>query len=356
MDRRDFLAATAGAALLAGPAGAQTVISRPSLSRYIGTRYFEYATPGPFAAQVGNPKLVPVPVYERRADGSVVETSRRANVVVHVPLGAKEPLPAIVFSHAHLAEPVVYNSLLSHWASHGHIVVSPAHDDSLIENGVVARRKDAAGGRTWDLSRSLADGHQWSQRALAVSSLVDSLPVIARSFGVDWIDGNVAVAGHGYGAFVAQSLLGATAQMADGSRFSVVDPRFAAGLLLSPQGRGLMGLDDESWKGVGKPLLVAVGSRDTDGSGQSDTEKADAFRLSPPGYKHFFRFAAGDVGFYSGQSARPGSPQEALHDDLKAVTAAFLKAYLRSDRVAWEDVTDQFFVRLGEGRIDMRSR
>ena len=170
------------------------------------------------------------------------------------------------------------------WASHGYVVVAPTHADSIrlrrergeiVNPGELLRRP--AGGDPLALSNRTRD----------VRFLLDSL---------DALEGKVpnlkrridrkalGMSGHSMGAMTAQLLAGVRS-VGRGEAADVADPRPAAFLLLSPQGRGT-GLSETSWEGVKRPLMVMTGTHDRGRRGQPPEWRIDPFTLSPPGDKY----------------------------------------------------------------------
>lgn len=323
--RRRLLTLGAGASLLpACSALAQEAVSDHLLGR--NSDYADYARIGPFA-------------YTDRPDFTTLKEGR-IQVAVMVSPEATQPR-LVVFSHGALTEPLLYRYLLNHWVSHGYMVVAPVHDDSVIEEGLSIRHQDARGATRWDFSGLLNDHGLWSQRADACNAVLDEVETLARTFEVDIQADRPIIAGHSYGAFTAQLLLGTSVNTAAGIR-DFHDPRWAGGILMSPQGIGIMGLHRESWKDVTRPLLVMTGGRDVDASEQDASRKADPFWHSPEGYKHFAYMAQGTHTSFTGQSARPGNYDQRLFDDIKATTVAFLKAYADHDVVAYGHLQDDY--------------
>lgn len=286
-------------------------------------------------ARVGDYRMATVPTYTYLDADSTIE--------VLVFLSEDTPNPKlVVFSHGALAEPSLYRYLLNHWVSHGYIVVAPIHDDSITRQGLNIRQSQTSGAAIWDFSGILNDVDLWETRGQMCNLVLDSVPVLNRTFGVEINAERPIISGHSYGAFTAQMLLGAKVKTSNGI-MTTKDPRWAGGILMSPQGEGIMGLYEGSWEDVNRPVMVLTGGNDVDASGQDAARKADAFWLSPENQKHFGYMEYAKHTIFTGQSSRPGTYDEKLFADVKSVTIAFLKAYANHDVVAYSHLQDDYF-------------
>lgn len=335
--RRQAIRAAAALAALAaaGRARAQTpdpLIIRPEISG-VDPRYAAYATDGPFV----NPST-PLTV---KTDNATVVVFRPNNV----PEGR-----IVVFSHGALSDPLTYRDLLWHWSSHGFVVAAPLHQDAVIESGPTLRRNKAGEVSQWPVSALLEDPVAWKQRLHECSSCLDNLEQIEVAAGMKIVADRPVIAGHGYGAYMAQLLLGAQVKGDGGKRMDFRDPRFFSGIALSPQGPGVMGFDERSWEDVASPLLYLVAENDSDFTGQPAMEKAKAYLLAKPGYKHigFLKGAASNTFFGS----RASEAERKLFQVTLAMTVTFLKAYANYDVAAFKDMTTDFFERMALGIVD----
>jgi len=331
IDRRTLIVSLA--AVLAGrPAFAEDLIIRPSIEG-VDPRYAAYASVGSFVPAVPNSIETPL-----------------SRILVFYPAGVPEAR-LVVFSHGALASPSAYRRLLDHWASHGFIVVAPIHDDAVLERGLTHRHSSAAGIAEWKVPTLLQDERAWRSRSDSCSSCIDAIPIIERVTGLKVVADRPIVAGHGYGAYVAQILLGAVVKGHDGEKLKFRDPRFFGAILMSPQGTGVMGLDDQSWVNVSAPILSIVATKENDFTGQDAERKADAFRLSAPGYKHLARLNGAASSAHLGPSAALRGDEARFAEVLRALTTAFLKAYANYDRDAFKDMSSGFFERMSLGTV-----
>lgn len=329
-----------GAAAFLSPSRAvpDTLIIRPEI-KGVHPRYAAYASVGEYA-------LPKAPVSFR---------TPRSKIVVFYPMGV-EKARLVVFSHGALSDPMTYGGLLQHWASHGFVVAAPLHEDAAIEHGLKLRRSQAAGVSEWQIPKLLDDEKAWRTRTDACSACLDAIPLISDATGVRITDERPVIAGHGYGAFVAQVLMGARVKSSEGAELDYRDPRFFSGILMSPQGAGVMGLNKDSWSRMPNPLLTVLATNDRDFTGQSAEARSDPFRLSTPGYKHLAVLEGGNSNSFAGQAA--GSlPEEARRfEALKALTTAFMKAYSSYEQEAFDDMGADFFLRMSLGAVKEERR
>ena len=139
----------------------------------------------------------------------------------------------------------------------------------------------------------------------------------------------VVVAGHSYGGFTAELLLGATTRdPSTGRREDLSDPRVLGGILLSAPG-GADGLTPEwtrkgafldvDWSTMRKPVLVMIGETDLSAmTAKSADWHADAYVRTPPGRVCLVELAG--VGHFLGGIGHAGTPAANDPDNAGAVT------------------------------------
>jgi len=336
--RRGLLAASAAVLLPPGAGRAQEFVNSPLAGR--SSDYAAYALPGP----------------HRIPDEPVVVKVPDLGLSVAVFVSRTAPAPRlVVFSHGTLGEPTVYKHLFNQWASHGFAVLAPFHDDSVIERGLRIRQQDARGAAVWDFSGLLNDFALWQARCRTCSQTLDAAERIGATVRARIDASRPVIAGHSYGAFTAQMLVGAAVRTPDGVR-TFGDERWGAALLMSPPGIGAMGLVEESWRDVAKPLLAMTGGREADDGAQDAERRSDVFFRSQPTYKHLAFLPEGDQNIYTGQRARPGTYEQRMFDDIRSVTVAFLKAYADHDAKAYENLSGDYFDRHSIEADDPRTR
>lgn len=335
LTRRTFVAAALGTPLSTAATSADGFLRPPPSST--DPRYATYSLQGSYAAS-DSPLAIELP-------------QSRTRVLVFHPLSAPSGR-FVVFSHGLLSEPQVYRALLGHWASQGFVVACPIHDDSLMERGLRMRSAAADGGAAWNLGGVAGDAEAWRSRAQACISTLNEVAAISNSINMVALSERPLIAGHGFGAFTAMLLSGATARSKDGETLAMPDQRFYGSVLLSPYGEGAFGLDAGSWEGVTRPVLAVTGKGDYDASGQDGNRRTDVFAKSPPGYKHLALMRDASPGMFTGQRAGT-DPREAMRfDDVKAVTTAFMKAYGYHDAQAFSDICGDWFLQASLRRLD----
>jgi hypothetical protein len=333
INRRSFLGLAAGGLTLgAFNVKAQQLIIRPEVS---GTdpRYAAYATAGEF-------------LHPTSPLAFNTEVSR---VFVFYPEGVKNA-QIVVFSHGALSDPFTYRDLLWHWASHGFVVVAPLHDDAIIKNGPSLRRLKN-GLSDWPIPALLEDTNAWSNRLLACRSCLDMAGAIKKQTGIDIDFARPVIAGHGYGAYIAALAIGATVLDQNKNRRSFRDTRFFSAICFSPQGPGVMGLDEQSWASIQQPMLSLVAENEIDFTEQPWKKKGESFKLAAPGYKHFGMLKGGSTNSFSGQMAGGGNDETRVYEVVKAFTTGFLEAYADYDPIAFKDLTSNFFQRMSLGAV-----
>jgi hypothetical protein len=328
LSRRRFLSIGAGTAFLsAGDVLGQAstpLILRPGIDG--DPRYARYASNG---------------IYVTPAS-PVIFTTEVSRVYIFYPLQVTRS-QVIVFSHGALTDPNTYRDLLWHWASHGYIVMAPLHDDAVLLNGPALRKRTDDSLSEWPVPSLLEDKSAWNKRLLACKSALDLAAPLTTSLGMEVDFTRPIIAGHGYGAFIANLLMGATVVDQDKKVVSFRDDRFFSSISLSPQGPGVMGLHEKSWENISSPMLGIVAENDVDFTTQPWQTKGQSFKLAKPGYKHFGLLTQGSSNSFSGQMAGRSDHERKLFEGLKAFTIAFVKAYGEYDPIAFKDVSTNFF-------------
>ena len=212
--------------------------------------------------------------------------------------------PLIVWSHGAGGTKDNYQPIVTHWASHGYVVIQPTHSDSR-----------ALGVTAGDPTRF----QDWQSRPADVSFVLDSLDGLEQQ--IPALAGRIdraaiGVGGHSFGANTAQLIGGANAFPPPARvERSFADPRVAAVMLLSGQGVGEM-LRRESWQVFRRPLFVMSGSADgPTRTGQPAEWRKQPYELSPPGDKYLVWVDGLDHGFggITGVSINPRNKPNADH-------------------------------------------
>ncbi len=255
------------------------------------------------------------------------------------------PFPLVIFSHGNWSDITKYDALLEHWASHGYLILVPYHADG--------------GGMARGIFNSLRKGNEGliAARVADVKLLLDHLAEVdALEAGLAArIDrSRIAVAGHSFGAFTAQQMIGAAAVNPEtGARVEGRDARVRAVMAISPPGPMFKIINEQSWLNVDAPMLVTTGTWDVNKQFWPDwREHTLSFNTAKPGLNWLLVVQGADH-YLGNLICRPEREQPPQPDALRMVNAtavAFLNAHLRDDlgARAWldaatlENLTDGF--------------
>ncbi|HVX53590.1 dienelactone hydrolase family protein [Nocardioides sp.] len=228
-----------------------------------------------------------------------VVDGRSVAVFAQFPTEVAEPAPVVVLAHGLGGDHRGYAALGARLAGHGHVVLHPQFLDSFA---LAASRLGMGPGEehTWPrdprhraaMHEMLFDPTHWMARVARVHAVLDSLatqthlPVALRP-------DRVILAGHSYGAYTAQLVLG-TRLEGVGIDDSLRHPAACAGLLLSPQGSGDRGLTPRSWDEVATPVLVVTATADRGPHGEGLSWRREPFDAAPAPLKHLAVVQGGD--------------------------------------------------------------
>ena len=264
------------------------------------------------------------------------------DVLVRYPDG-EGPFPIVVFSHGALANKEAFGIASDHWASHGYIVIHPNHADARggDSRGQSSQRR-AAGGTLGALIGGGRIG-----RVQDITSILDSLDQLESQ--VPDLKGKlnrdaIAVAGHSFGAYVAQCH-GGVKTMVDDQLTNLSDRRVKCVVPISAQGEsGNFGLTSESWSEAKVPALHITGTRDRSAPERPGERMGDfqtkmvPFERSPPGDKYLLVIEGANHVAFGGRlrGLRGGADAPVL---TKTLSLAFLDAFLKkdADAKAWLD-------------------
>jgi dienelactone hydrolase len=267
-----------------------------------------------------------------------------------------EGLPVVVFSHGFGWSMEAYGPLADYWAAHGLVIVQPTHLDS--------RRLGLAPGdpRTPDI---------WRIRVSDLTRVLDSLGHIEASVPglrgrVD--RGQIAAAGHSWGAQTASTLLGARVLDADGKPGEdMSDDRVKAGVLLSVTGTGT-GLAPfavehfpfmrPDFTAMTTPSLVVAGDHDDSPlSSRGPDWFTDAYRLSHSA-QHLLTLFGGEhsLGGIAGDGLAETTDENPARVALiQQLTTAYLRTALGVDPAALAAASPAAAPGAGPaGRLDSR--
>jgi len=256
-----------------------------------------------------------------------------------------ERLPVVVLSHGLGGDHHGYAPLGAHLASHGYAVLHPQYRDSrshLVRTGQID--PVAASGSAADeavavlVKAMLFDPQHWWSRVRRARALIDSLSEQQR-LDVNLDPSGVTVAGHSYGAYTTQLLIGARLFGVGPELRTCAHPAVTCGVLISPQGSGDRGLTERSWDQVVTPMLVITAERDFGPNGEGVDWRREPFDRAASPLRHLAIVA--DTDHHMGGIA---STDEAPVDEhelgrawsrrvVSALTLAFVEA-ARGDREA----------------------
>jgi len=268
---------------------------------------------------------------------TVTDSRREREIPVLVYLPARtSPAPVVLFSHG-LGGSRMNNAYLGrHWAGRGYAAVMmqhPGSDESVWRNVPPEQRMDAL--------QAAASAGNYLLRVADVPAVLDELercdqstdhPLAGR---LDLT--KVGMSGYSFGAQTTQGLCGQRGLR--GSRFT--DARIKVAIILSPSAPRNVSAS-HAFGGVSIPWLLMTGTHDVSIIGDADAESRLAvFEALPPGAKYELVLHDAEHSAF-GDRALPGdrlarNPNH--HREIKALTTAFLDAYLLDDPAAkdWMD-------------------
>ena len=277
--------------------------------------------PGPYAVKIIESLSVTDPIQGRDIELRIL-----------YPDGAG-PFPLVVYSTGAFCLPQLYDVVTAHWVSHGYIVIVPNHLDSPNTPKPTAKQYPI----------------MLPSRIREVSFVLDELDVITEQAGITGLvdPGQVAVAGHSFGAVIAMSKIGL--HMAEGVTLGwgdSMDTRFQAAVLMSAPGRGSgpagmeEALAENAYDGLSKPLMATGGTNDigrvNPGGLTAAQWRTEVYNHAPPGDKYAVITEGSDhyMGGLICNADLGGEPDHAAAAIVGAMTTAFLDAYIRKDSEA----------------------
>lgn len=306
----------------------------------------------------------------------LLEDAARAKaieVLVRYPEGGGR-FPVIVFSHGALSSKEAFGPAGEHWASHGYVVIHPNHADArggevggglgggrlrglreagdrsaeaLGGEGSDGRQGNREAGRLLGRLEGVVGGDARLDRIKDITSILDAFEKLEAK--VPALEGkldrqSIAVAGHSFGAFVAQCH-GGVRTLVNGKLTNLADPRVKCVVPISAQGESqTFGLIAESWAEARLPAMHITGTRDRSMPDRPGGQMGDVgtkmvpFERSPAGGKYLLVIEGATHVSFGGRvvNIRGGVDPAAL---TKSVSLAFFDAYLKHDdeAKAWLD-------------------
>lgn len=245
----------------------------------------------------------------------------------------KDSFPVIVFSHGGRCSRDQYEPFARHWASHGYIVVQPAHLDSTSVPRPNLRgmqmMREAVRTRRLDMVHVLDSLDELQRLVPALSGHIDAERAVA--------------AGHSMGGATAMTVTGVVLiEPSDNSEFGFLEDRFDALLLITNPGNSPM-MPEDPWKGVGMPTFIATGTDDYSGIGRRISQKkssrvygyAESVEIADtPNYYLFID----DMDHYLGglicKPIEDDQPDPEAARIINGASVAFLDAYIKDDATA----------------------
>lgn len=281
--------------------------------------------------------------------------------------------PLILFSHGLGGSKDAFGELCDHLASHGYVVISPSHADSIAERTREGERvtRDNA----FDI-RQMTPKAKWG-RVSDMTFILDSLDVIEsrvgtlrKPDGTGRIDRDrIAAAGHSAGALTTQLLGGMKSRDPENTGGGAkADPRIKAAVVISGQGVNGLGIRETAWDEVAIPWLVITGSLDTVSiSKETPQTRRHPFEKArgkekggPPAYLLWIEGAT--HASYQGKSGsrvrgeNPTTDIQTIYDCTRSATLAFLDAHVKKDAKAEKYLTNEKFQSLTDGAATLEAK
>ena len=225
--------------------------------------------------------------------------------------------PLILVSHGLGGNTDSITYMAEHLASYGYIVITVQHHRSdtkyLNDHGYLSLLAAASEPVTRQL------------RMEDMSFVIDNL--ILQNHSIDLIIDRINTSligamGHSFGAFTTLSLIG---QKFDGLDYS--DNRVLCGVAYSPQGEGIMGLDNDSWDNMNKPIMTMAGTEDTSPGTDDPLTRREPFDNMPAGNKYHATLDNAEHKDF-------GDGSDFYHEWIIQMTMAFFDAYLLNNTIA----------------------
>ncbi len=245
------------------------------------------------------------------------------------------PFPLVVFSHGMGGYTDAFEHLSTHLASHGYVVIHPAHTDSIRlrrEAGESAESLrdtfNRSAARTVDLQSRVDDCLWIIENQGEIETKLESPGLIDRD--------RRAMAGHSAGAMTTQTLAGLKFQTPRGrlSRSLSDGSHFDAYILISGQGTTYRSLNETSWANITKPMLVFSGTEDVSRvSDETPQSRRHPYEYAPTGDKFLIHIDGATHASYQGGAA-PNADEQRIEALTTHATLAFLDTYLRDNAPA----------------------
>lgn len=254
------------------------------------------------------------------------------------------PRGCVVFAHGLGESGRSYAELSAAWAASGYLVIHPTFPDWIgavvRADPETARLLDGRDPGDWAsipqvwprVIALLHDPWYWTERVRIVRTVMDGISeIVSATVGEAASPQLFAIAGHSFGAYLAQLLAGVEVDVPGSGPARFADDRFAAAILLSAQGRDQQGLREGSWDAMARPALTITGTLDRGARNQDWRWKCEPWEFAPPGGKYLavFEGATHYFGGIAREAAHDRDPRQ--REAVASLTLAFLDAYLTDD-------------------------
>ncbi|MEI7932049.1 MAG: hypothetical protein WCI21_03210 [Alphaproteobacteria bacterium] len=257
--------------------------------------------------------------------------------------------PVILFSHGFGGALNAFANTGRIWASHGYVVLHPTHIDSVANpdpavdpaDAVIMRRVLAVRGTPDPAARQalvllIEKPYFLASRLRDIAFLQDALhgklPGIPAEVLKRCNLSKMGMSGHSYGAYTTLIVSGAKLNPAS---VTPVPTGFLAGMSISGQGAGRMGLSEASFPTITRPLMAITGTRDIGAANETPPWRLHGYDMSAPGHKYAVvveGFAHGDF------DPAAGEPNAVKGDALHALQLDFWNAALKGQSAGWRDL------------------
>jgi hypothetical protein len=241
------------------------------------------------------------------------------------------PFPLVAYSTGMFCVPQLYDRILTHWASHGYVVIQPNHLDS-------PNNEESLKPAQYDIVLA--------SRARDMGFILDYLDEIAAAAEIEGrIDASrAAISGHSFGAVISMIKTGLyVKEYYKGPWGDPYDDRFDVAVLMSGVGYGMKEIEDNAFEGLRKPLIATGGSNDVgrvNPGGMTGTEwRMQPFLLAPIEGDNYSVITEGTDHYMGGlicNDKMGGEPDYEAVRVVRAMTTAFLDAYIKDDAQAMD--------------------
>ena len=292
--------------------------------------------------------------YEVRTLNSVIltdaEQERDVTLRVIFPEG-EGPFPMVAYSTGMFCVPQLYDRILSHWASHGYVVIQPNHLDS-------PNNEEKLKPAQYDILLA--------SRARDMSFILDSLDEITAAAEIEGrVDGSrAAIGGHSFGAVISMIKTGLYVKdYYKGPWGDPYDDRFDVAVLMSGVGYGMKEIEDNAFEGLRKPLFASGGSEDVgrvSPGGMTGTQwRMQPFLLAPIPGDNYSVITQGTDHYMGGLICNDklgGEPDYEAVRVVRAMTTAFLDAYIKDDPAAMDYLRTADLAEITDGYANLQQR